>query len=181
MSNVIAERAMSQQKPTIAMVNAMDQAEFIKTFGATFEHSPWVAEGAWQARPFASVDELHAAMMKVVRSQPKERQVAFLCAHPELAGKEAQEGTMTDDSVVEQASAGLNAMTRAEVEEMSRINAEYRKKHGFPFCIAVRRNTKAQIFDAMRSRVAKDTASELDENLNQIGYITRLRLDNYFA
>lgn len=169
------------EKDKLSVVNAMSQAEFVTTFGATFEHSAWVAEGAWNARPFASVDALHAAMMEVVRSQPRERQVAFLCAHPELAGKEAQEGTMTDDSVVEQASAGLNALTRAEIDEMARLNAEYRKQHGFPFCIAVRRNTKDQIFEAMRRRVDGDTEAELEENLAQIGYITRLRLDNYFA
>ena len=172
---------MSQQKLSISTVNTMSQAEFVKTFGPTFEHSPWVAEGAWPTRPFGSVEELHAAMMKVVRSQPREHQVAFLCAHPELAGKEAKAGTMTDDSVVEQASAGLNALTRAEMDEMARLNAEYRKKHGFPFCIAVRRNTKDQIFDAMRRRVVNDSETELAENLNQIGYITRLRLDNHFA
>jgi 2-oxo-4-hydroxy-4-carboxy-5-ureidoimidazoline decarboxylase len=172
---------MPHQNLTLSAVNAMSQGDFVQTFGATFEHSPWVAEGAWKARPFASVDALHAAMMNVVRNQPRERQVAFLCAHPELAGKEAQAGTMTDDSVVEQASAGLNALTRAEMEEMVRLNAEYRAKHGFPFCIAVRRNTKDQIFDAMRRRVANDSETELEENLAQIGYITRLRLDNHFA
>lgn len=172
---------MSEQKLTIAAVNAMSRKDFVETFGATFEHSPWVAEGAWLARPFGSVDELHAAMMQVVRSLPRERQVAFLCAHPELAGKEAQAGTLTDDSVVEQASAGLNALTRAEMDEMARLNAAYREKHGFPFCIAVRRHTKDEIFDAMRRRVANDSDSELEENLTQIGYITRLRLDHHFA
>ncbi len=172
---------MSHQNLTLSTVNTMSQADFVQTFGATFEHSAWVAEGAWKVRPFASVDALHAAMMQVVRSQPRERQVAFLCAHPELAGKEAQAGTMTDDSVVEQASAGLNALTRAEIDEMARLNATYRDKFGFPFCIAVRRNTKDQIFDAMRRRVANDSETELEENLAQIGYITRLRLDNHFA
>src|SRR6185295_72365 len=108
----------------LAAVNAMDRDRFVASLGATFEHSPWVAESAWAARPFASVDALHAAMIQVVRGAPKAVQTAFLCAHPELAGREAQARTLTDDSKHEQASAGLDAMSRDEMVEMARLNAE---------------------------------------------------------
>jgi 2-oxo-4-hydroxy-4-carboxy-5-ureidoimidazoline decarboxylase len=160
----------------LAEINAMDRDRFVASLGATFEHSPWVAESAWAARPFASVDDLHAAMIHVVRRAPQAVQVAFLCAHPELAGREAQASALTDDSQREQASAGLDALSRAEMVEMSRLNAEYRRRHGFPFIIAVRRHTKAQIFDALRSRVAGDTPGEFVEALDQIAFITRARL-----
>jgi len=83
-------------------VNAMDSGDFVAALGSTFEHAPWVAEGAWASRPFASLDALHAAMMDVVRGAPRGTQVAFLCGHPELAGQEAQAGTMTSESVGEQ-------------------------------------------------------------------------------
>ena len=160
----------------LAEINAMDRDRFVASLGATFEHSPWVAEGAWAARPFASVDDLHAAMIEIVRRAPRVVQIDFLCAHPELAGREAQASTLTDDSQREQASAGLDALSREEMAEMSRLNAEYRRRHGFPFIIAVRRHTKAQIFDALRSRVASDTVSEFGEALDQIAFITRGRL-----
>src|SRR5262249_38917140 len=142
----------------------------------TFEHSPWVAEAAWNAKPFTSVDQLHAAMFEVVRTAPQETQLMFLCGHPELAGREAQESTMTADSVSEQASAGLNALTRDEMSEMQRLNREYRDRHGFPFVIAVRRSTKQQIFAEMRRRVANDTAAEFAEALTQIHCITQMRV-----
>ncbi|GAB3659347.1 2-oxo-4-hydroxy-4-carboxy-5-ureidoimidazoline decarboxylase [Ramlibacter alkalitolerans] len=160
----------------LAEINAMDRDRFVASLGATFEHSPWVAEGAWAARPFGSVDDLHAAMIAIVRRAPQAVQVAFLCAHPELAGREAQASTLTDHSQREQASAGLDALSREEMAEMSRLNAEYRRRHGFPFIIAVRRHTKSQIFDALRSRVAADTVSEFVEALDQIAFITRARL-----
>jgi len=153
----------------------MSREQFVASLGATFEHSPWVAEGAWAARPFASVDALHAAMIGVVRGAPQAVQASFLCAHPELAGREAQ-ARMTDHSQHEQASAGLDAMTREEMVEMARLNAEYRQRHGFPFIIAARRHTKAQIFDAMRSRARGDTGAEFVEAMEQITYITRARL-----
>ena len=64
-------------------VNALDQDDFVAEFGSTFEHSPWVAKGAWAARPFASIDALHGAMIGVVRGAPRDTQIAFLCGHPE--------------------------------------------------------------------------------------------------
>lgn len=160
----------------LATVNAMDRDRFVAALGSTFEHSPWVAESAWAMRPFADVDGLHSAMFDVVRRAPKDVQIAFLCAHPELAGREAQASAMTDDSQREQASAGLDAMTREEMVEMAGLNAIYRERHGFPFIIAARRHTKAQIFDEMRRRIGQDTGAEFAEALAQIAYITRLRV-----
>src|SRR5215470_8365513 len=161
----------------LSALNAMDRDAFVAAIGPTFENAPWVAASAWTKRPFASVGGLHAAMLDVVRAAPDEKQIAFLCGHPELAGREAQDGTMTTESVGEQKSAGLNALTSAELAEMQRLNRAYHERHGFPFIIAVRANTKQQIFDAMRARVAERTEVERDAALEQIGLITRGRID----
>jgi 2-oxo-4-hydroxy-4-carboxy-5-ureidoimidazoline decarboxylase len=157
-------------------VNVMDRETFAAALGEAFEHAPWIAEAAWPERPFASVDALHAAMIGVVQRAPQPTQLAFLCGHPELAGREAQAGSMTNDSQREQASAGLDAMTREEMTRMTRLNSVYRQRHGFPFIIAARRHTKAQIFDQMQSRSDNDTATEFVEALAQIFYISRLRV-----
>ena len=130
----------------LAALNAMYRDAFVAAIGPTFENAPWVAASAWNRRPFASVGALHAAMLDVVCAAPDQRQLAFLCGHPELAGREARAGTMTSESVGEQKSAGLNALTAAELGEMQRLNRAYRERHGFPFIIAVRANTKQQIF-----------------------------------
>ena len=164
--------------PDLESVNNMDLDRFVAALGSTFEHSPWVAKGAWAARPFASVDDLHAAMMTVLQKAPRDIQIAFLCGHPELAGKEAKAGTMTGESVGEQASAGLDALSREEMKDLGELNAAYRERHGFPFIIAVRRHGKAQIFSLLRQRSAADTATELHEALRQIAIITRLRLES---
>ena len=162
-------------------VNTLDRDAFVAALGSTFEHSPWVAEGAWSVRPFASVDALHAAMLGVVRQAPRATQLAFLCAHPELAGREAQAGTMTRDSVGEQASAGLDALRRDEIEELRALNARYRERHGFPFIVAVRRYRKAEIFAQLRRRLERDSEAEVHEALAQIGAITRLRVEARLA
>ncbi|SEF31227.1 2-oxo-4-hydroxy-4-carboxy-5-ureidoimidazoline decarboxylase [Variovorax sp. NFACC27] len=161
----------------LAALNEMDRDAFVAAVGPTFENSPWVAQAAWARRPFADVDALHAAMLDVVRQAPQERRIAFLCGHPELAGREAQAGTMTAESVGEQRSAGLDALSRDELGEMQYLNRAYRERHGFPFIIAVRRNTKQQIFEAMRTRAAASTEVEQRAALDQIGFITRGRID----
>jgi len=161
----------------LAALNAMDRDAFVAALGPTFENSPWVAEATWARRPFASVDALHTAMLEVVRQAPHEQGLRFLRGHPELAGREARAGTMTQESVGEQNSAGLHAMSRDELQEMQRLNLAYRERHGFPFIIAVRRNTKEQIFEAMRHRTLQGTETERHAAFEQIGFITRGRID----
>lgn len=162
-------------------VNRMERDAFVEALGSTFEHSPWVAGGAWSMRPFASIEDLHDGMMAVVQAASRDTQVAFLRGHPELAGKEAQGGKMTSESIGEQASAGLDALSREELADLRALNARYRERHGFPFIIAVRRYRKADIFSSLRQRIAADTGSELQEALRQIAIITRLRLDAKLA
>ena len=141
---------------------------------ALFEHSPWV-EARADARP-ASGDR-HADLMAVVHEAGPEEQLALIRAHPELAGKAAVDGTLTEASAAEQASAGLDRLTQAEFDRFHRLNAAYRDKFGFPFIICVRLTDKAGILAAMERRLANDRDSEIAEALNQIGEIVRLRLE----
>jgi 2-oxo-4-hydroxy-4-carboxy-5-ureidoimidazoline decarboxylase len=161
----------------MAPINAMDRAAFVVKFGGIFEKSPWVAEKAWEKRPFASLDDVHAAMVTVAKNAPAARQLALLQSHPDLAGKEAHAGTMTRASVDEQASAGLNALSPAEFAELSRLNAAYKAKFGFPFIIAVRMYTKEGIFFEFRRRLQNDTQSEFANDLQNVYLITYLRLN----
>ena len=160
----------------LAHLNSAPAPEFIERFGGIFEHSAWVAERVVAARPFASVDALHAAMVRAVASAGRERQLDLLRAHPELAGKEARAGEMTADSVSEQSSAGLDALTRGEIDRMAKLNAAYREKFGFPFIIAVRNYGKQAIFAEMERRLANDADTELANDLEQVYAITRMRL-----
>lgn len=168
---------MSAAPFDLATLNAMDRDTFVTVLGPAFENAPWVAATAWSLRPFTNVAALHEAMLGVVRAAPEAQQLAFLCGHPELAGREAQAGTMTSESDCEQKSAGLDTLTVAELEYMRRLNRAYRERHGFPFIIAVRANTKQQIFESIRTRTTESTEVERDAALEQIGLITRGRID----
>jgi len=107
--------------------------------------------------------------------------MAFLNRHPELAGAEAQAGTMTGHSTFEQQGGGLDALSHDELLELRRLNAVYAQRHGFPFIIAVLGHTKPRIFEALRLRAQRESHDEIDTALAQIAAITRRRLGALFS
>ncbi|MBP1778209.1 MAG: decarboxylase [candidate division NC10 bacterium] len=158
-------------------LNTCDRASFVAALGGIFEHSPWVAERAGDARPFATIDALHAAMMRAVREAPDEKQFALLRAHPELAGKAAVRGELTADSTREQAGAGLHQCSPEEFGRLTALNAAYNEKFGFPFILAVKGHDRASTLREFARRVENDRATEFEEALAQVARIARFRLD----
>jgi 2-oxo-4-hydroxy-4-carboxy-5-ureidoimidazoline decarboxylase len=162
---------------TLPDVNRMSAEEFRRALGGVFEHSPWIAERARAARPFASLEALHAAMVSVVRRASREERLALLRAHPDLAGRAARAGNLTAASRAEQSSAGLDRLTDEEYERFGRLNAGYREKFGFPFIIAVRQQDKTAILAAFEWRLGNTVEDEVEAALAQVFDITRLRLE----
>jgi 2-oxo-4-hydroxy-4-carboxy-5-ureidoimidazoline decarboxylase len=163
--------------PDLAAINRMESEPFTALLGGVFEHAPWVAQAAWPARPFASVADLHAAMMRAVRVAPAQARRAFLNGHPELAGPEARARSLTADSTSEQGSAGLDRMTEADAAAFDQLNAAYRSRFGFPFIIAVRGRSRAEILAAFEARLTRAPADEEETALEEVAQITRMRLD----
>ena len=149
-------------------------AAFVERYGALFEHSPWVVERAAMRLPFA---DLHAGLMDVVQDATRDEQLALIRAHPELAGKAAIDGSLTEASTAEQASAGLDRLTREEYDRFHALNAAYRARFGFPFIICVRRTNKAGILAAMQQRLENDGETDIATAIAEIGEIVRLRLE----
>lgn len=161
---------------TLARLNSMNQTGFTTALGFAFELSPWVVERAWDAKPFASVEAMHAAMMAVLDASTTADKLALIRAHPELASKAAIAKSLTAESNAEQASAGLDRLTPEEFARFHDLNAAYRERFGFPFIICVRLNDKASILAAMHARLSNDEATEIVEAIQQIGLISKLRL-----
>jgi 2-oxo-4-hydroxy-4-carboxy-5-ureidoimidazoline decarboxylase len=157
-------------------LNRMGAADFAAAIGDTFEWAPWVAEAAAARRPFATVTALHAAMMGTLRAAPRERQLDFLRGHPDLAGKAARSDALTDDSRREQASVGLDSLTEEEFARFHRLNDAYKAKFGFPFMICVRRHSRDSILAQFERRLGNDAATEFVAALQEVFYITRLRV-----
>ena len=166
------------QKLPIERVNSMGREEFVSRFGAVFERSPWVAEGAWGRRPFGDLDGLHAAFVGTVQDAPEERRVALIREHPDLAGKAALAGELSEESAGEQASAGLDRLSPGEYERFHRLNAAYREKFDLPYVVCVRDNTKETIFAGAERRLANTREEEIVAALAEISRISRLRLED---
>lgn len=156
------------------MTGLEERQAFIDRYGALFEHSPWVVMRAAERFPFPS---LHAGLMRVVTDATPDEQLALIRAHPELAGKAAIDGSLTEASAAEQASAGLDRLTAEEFERFHALNAAYREKFDFPFIICVRLTNKTGILAAMERRLANDRETEIATAIAQIGEIVRLRLE----
>ncbi|NGM44010.1 allantoinase PuuE [Rhodobacter sp. SGA-6-6] len=157
----------------------MTRERFVERFGSVFEHSPWIAERAFDLELGPAHDSaagLHSALARVFRSAGRDERLGVLKAHPDLAGKLAAAKRLTAESTAEQASAALDALTDDERAAFQRLNADYVAKHGFPFIIAVRDNTKASILAAFAERIGNDTETEFATACRQVERIAELRL-----
>ena len=171
----------ARQHPRVAMTrpSEMTKEAFVVAFGGIFEHSPWIAEAAHDLELGPAHDNaagVHNAMSRVFRTASEEQRLGVLNAHPDLAGKLAAAGRLTAESTGEQASAGLDMLTDEERETFTQLNAAYTAKHGFPFIIAVKDNSKASILDAFQRRIENDRATEFAEACRQVERIAELRL-----
>ncbi len=177
--DIAAHWAKTHPPKRFARPSQMPREAFIAAFGGIFEHSPWIAERAFALELGPAHDSaagLHNALCRMFRSATPDERLGVLRAHPDLAGKLAAARRLTGDSTAEQASAALDALTDAERREFQRLNAAYVARHGFPFIIAVRDNTKASILLDFETRLAHDTATELATASAQVERIAELRL-----
>ena len=168
---------------TTAPASQMTREKFVSEFGGIFEHSAWIAEGAFDLELGPTHDNaqgVHQALARVFRSATEEQRLGVLTAHPDLAGKLAAAKHLTAESTAEQAAAGLNALTAEEHASFTDLNNAYTTKFGFPFIIAVRDNTKTTIMAAFKRRISNDRDVEFSEACKQVERIAELRLIEKF-
>ena len=157
----------------------MTRERFVERFGSIFEHSPWIADRAFDLELGPAHDSatgLHNALCRMFRSASAAERLGVLNAHPDLAGKLAAAKRLTPESTAEQSSAALDSLTDDERATFQRLNADYVAKHGFPFIIAVRDNSKDTILAAFHARIGNDTTTEFSTACKQVERIAALRL-----
>ncbi len=178
-SQIADHWAATHPHTRIERPSQMTRDRFIQRFGSIFEHSPWIADRAFDLELGPAHDcatGLHNALARMFRSASREERLGVLNAHPDLAGKLAAAKRLTPESTAEQASAALDALTDDERSRFQRLNEEYVAKHGFPFIIAVRDNTKASILQAFQTRLANNSEQEFTMACAQVERIAELRL-----
>jgi 2-oxo-4-hydroxy-4-carboxy-5-ureidoimidazoline decarboxylase len=165
-------------KLSLSAVNQLAFPDFVQHFGSIFEHSRWIAEQAYVLRPFASLLDLHQKMVALVRQAPAAQQLQLLQAHPDLAGRLAQQGQLTAESAREQASAGLDQLDSAQVHDLTVQNEAYQQRFGFPFIICARLNSLPTILEALQKRLTNNRTDEMTTALEEIAKIAKLRLED---
>ncbi|CAN5451955.1 hypothetical protein BH11PSE9_BH11PSE9_10620 [soil metagenome] len=171
---------------TLAWLNAAPAAEALQALDGLYEHSPWIAEAALAQRPFASLAQMKHAFATIVRAAGREKQVALVRAHPELAGKQMVSQSLTAESTGEQKKAGLTDCTPEEMVHIGQLNAAYIAKFGVPFVLAVRGPRgaglhRSTIIATVERRLANHPDFELGENLRNIHRIAEIRLNDKFG
>jgi 2-oxo-4-hydroxy-4-carboxy-5-ureidoimidazoline decarboxylase len=158
----------------------MSRDDFLTVFGGVYEHSQWIAEQLYDSgieEKHNTALDLQMAMATKVELAGKDPQLTLLRAHPDLAGKLAISGKLTEESTSEQASADLSNCTAEEFEAFQNLNNQYKEKFGFPFILAVRGYHRSEILEIFKTRVNNDPATEFNEALTQVHKIALLRLN----
>ena len=165
---------------SLAKLNALAPEAFEQVLAGIFEHSSWIAGAVAPQRPFETVEDLHAAMVRVMTEADETARLALLRAHPDLAppSPEAQAG-LTAASAAEQSGLGLDRLPADDAAWMAALNRAYRERFGFPFIIAVRGQKDRQaILAALLARLDNPAGQEQRTALEEVSRIARFRLDD---
>lgn len=158
---------------SVDKVNKLSKSDFISIFGNVFEKTEWIAEKAYNSKPYKNFEELFLKMLKIFENSEKESHLEILNAHPDLA----IEKKLTKDSRNEQENASLNECFEEEFKEFKKLNEEYKKKFRFPFIIAVKGKNKEEILNSFRQRITNNINLEFEEAKEQVKKIASLRLN----
>ena len=152
--------------------------EFVGRYGGIYEHSAWVAEETWEVTGgISDAGKLTDALAQCVDQASRDRRLALIRAHPDLAGKAAIAGELTEESTEEQAAAGIDHCTREEYAQFQSLNAQYKEKFGFPFVMAVRNSHRNDILSAFAQRLQNNNETEFATAIGEIHKIARWRLE----
>lgn len=166
-----------------AKFEVADRDGFVNVFQNVYEHSSWVAEKAFDAlnsNAAFGFQDIADLMASLVNGSGREVQLGLLCAHPDLAGRLALRGELTDASRKEQHSAGLDQCTVEELEKFQRLNRAYKSKFGFPYIIAVSGLNREEILANFEGRIENATEEEFKTALREVHKIARIRLAAIF-
>jgi len=159
--------------------SSLSREDFVQAFADIYEHSPWVAEKAYdlgQGSDLDDIETLHARMSDILLSADHATQLALINAHPDLAGKAAVQGQLTEASTNEQAGAGIHQCTSDEFARFTELNDAYKAKFAFPFIMAVKGSNRHQILAAFETRIHNSADTEFACALAEINKIAMFRL-----
>lgn len=162
---------------SIDHLNGIPAVEFQNIFANVIENWPQAAIQVATKRPFNDTNQLVQHFENYLSNLDDASKEKILQLHPDLAGRLATEEKLTEESAQEQASAGLNAISNEQRQQLNELNEKYKTKYGFPFVICVRETNKIEaILRGINVRLQNDRDEELNTGTNEVKKICRLRI-----
>ena len=162
-------------------VKVKSKDHFFDLFGDIYEDSLWIAEKLWaDGKSFSNIDisKVGLLLRKIVDDTSKGNKLLLLRAHPDLAGKLAIAGKLSDASTYEQETADLGNCTQEEFKQFENFNKQYKLKFGFPFILAIRGYHRTEILNIFEQRLKNEYNKEFQTALEEVHRIAKLRLED---
>ena len=158
---------------SIDKINQLTKNDFIDIFGNVFEKTYWIADKAFNLKPYKNFNELLSTFIEIYEKSSQEDFLKIFNSHPELV----IEKKLTDESKEEQNIASLNQYSDQEFTEFKQLNMNYTQKFNFPFIVAVKGKKKKEILESFRQRFTNDINTEFSEAKKQVKKIATSRLN----
>ena len=162
---------------SIDKINQLTKNDFIDIFGNVFEKTNWIADKAFDLKPYKDIEELLSNFIRTYENSSKEEILKILNSHPELV----VEKRLTVDSRKEQNNASLNQCSDKELTEFKKLNIDYKKKFGFPFNNTVKGKGKKEILENFKQRFKDNENNEYNKEKKQVKKIAAFRLNEIIS
>jgi len=163
-------------------VNDMTREEFVTTFGRLVQGPQWVAERAYDQRPFADTHDLRISFQEALFSSDRTEQHDLFTFYPDL-GSDAVEGdTRGEESARDQGAVGLTLLNDEDHEQFAQLTQAYRERFGIPLIVSVRDVEKRdQILESGWERMQNSPGQEHAAAIIEVAKIANHRFDDLVA
>jgi OHCU decarboxylase len=163
-------------------VNEMTRDTFVQTFGRLFQGPEWVAERAYDLRPFKDTHDLRMAFQESLFSAERTEQRDLLSFYPDLGSDAVDGDTRGEESARDQGHAGLTLLNDEDHEEFAHLTEAYRDRFGIPLIVSVRDvENRNQILKSGWERMQNAPTQEFAAAVIEVAKIANHRFDDLVA
>ena len=159
-----------------ALETAKMQDELVRCNGS----SNWVKK-MLAAAPYADMLEVHDKADEMWNQcGPDDFKEAY-SHHPKIGNVELKEKFAKTASWSKGEQAGVAVATEKVIEELTDLNLEYEKKHGFIFIVCATGKTAEEMLDILRERFPNSTDKEIGIAAEEQRKITHIRINKLLS
>ncbi|MEP6563237.1 MAG: 2-oxo-4-hydroxy-4-carboxy-5-ureidoimidazoline decarboxylase, partial [Nakamurella sp.] len=163
-------------------VNQMGREDFVQTFGRLFQGPVWVAERAYDQRPFKDTHDLRTAFQEALFSADRTEQRDLLSFYPDLGSDAVDGDNRGEESARDQGHVGLTLLNDEDHEEFAHLTEAYRDRFGIPLIVSVRDVEKRdEILKTGWERMQNAPTQEYAAAIIEVGKIANHRFDDLVA